>query len=373
MRGTIGRRAFSNPNYHHLTTISNRTTSYVLPFSTSSSSGGGGRGRGGGRGGSSFIDFVSPLGKSPSEDTNSDSADSPTVGLGHGRGRGKPLSSEPILPSFSSFVSQSASGRGRVSNEHLPSTPSPPPPPPPPRQPVFIKKKDENETESSAVSVQEIKPILPSTTPSFSALSGAGRGKPVKQPEPASQMKEENRHIRVAQQRRQQSPTAPLNQEEAVKKAMGILSKRRESKESGIEGREGRTGMGRGIGRGGGRGRGRGRRQREFTRTDESDEEIGGGLYLGDNTDGEKLAKAIGTENMNKLVEGFEEMSSRILPSPLHDAYVDALHTNFMVSRSPFQIFLLPYYSSSLNYWEFIIIRFSIVVFYQLKFTALYI
>ncbi|XVE79925.1 hypothetical protein DITRI_Ditri14bG0096300 [Diplodiscus trichospermus] len=347
MRGTIG-RTLSNPNYHQLTSITKRT-SFLLhssaSFSTSSSSG---SGRGGGRGhastSSSFIDFSSPLGKSVSEDPKHDSAESPVAGLGHGRGRGTPLSSEPILPSFSSFVSKTGSGRGSATNESVSSTPSPPRQP---KQPMFIKKKVENETDSSAKpatesieSVQSSDTILPSSTPSLSALSGAGRGKPVKHPEPASQMKEEsNRHIRVTQQPLQQQPhqppSAPLSKEEAVKKAMGILSRRSESEESGIAGRGGRAGMGMGVGRGRGIGRGRGRKRREFTRTEDSDEENGGGLYLGDNADGEKLAKTIGGDNMNKLVEGFEEMSSRILPSPIDDAYLEALHTNCMIEFEP--------------------------------------
>ncbi|XP_022730233.1 uncharacterized protein LOC111285193 isoform X2 [Durio zibethinus] len=345
MRGTFGRN-LSNPNYHYLTSIAKRT-SFLLqcssssPFSSSSSSGSG-RGRGRGRGGAppsgSFIDFTSALGKLDSENSKRDSTESPAVGLGGGRGRGTPLSSEPILPSFSSFVSQTGSGRGRVTNE---SVPPKSPPPGQPKQPIFIKKKDENETDSSAKpateSIQLSEPIVPSNTPSVSVLSGAGRGKPVKQPEPASQMKEENRHIRVTQQ-------PPLSQEQAVKKAMGILSRRSESEESGMAGRGGRAGMdmgmgrgrGRGRGMGRGRGRGRGRRQREDTRTvEDSDEEYGGGLYLGDGADGEKLAKTIGDDNMNKLVEGYEEMSDRILPSPIDDAYLDALHTNCMIEFEP--------------------------------------
>ncbi|XWS28174.1 hypothetical protein CRYUN_Cryun25bG0043000 [Craigia yunnanensis] len=336
MRGAIG-RTLSNPNYHHLTSITKRT-SFLLhsSFSTSSSSGSG-RGLGSDSPSSSFIDFTSPLGKSDSEDSKRDSSESPAVGLGHGRGRGTPLSSEPILPSFSSFVSQAGSGRGRVTNDSLPP---PPPPPRQPKQPMFIKKKDENETDSSAKpateSIQSSEPILPSNTISASVLSGAGRGKPVKQPEPASQMKEENRHIRVMQKPLQQQPQKPpsvsLSQEQAVEKAMGILSRRSESEESGMTGRGGRVGMGRGRGRG--MGRGRGRRQREYSRTEDSDEEYGG-LCLGDNADGEKLAKTIGGDNMNKLVEGFEEMSSRILPSPTDDAYLEALNTNCMIEFEP--------------------------------------
>ncbi|XVE71947.1 hypothetical protein DITRI_Ditri10aG0191700 [Diplodiscus trichospermus] len=149
-------------------------------------------------------------------------------------------------------------------------------------------------------------------------------------------MKEENRHIRVAQQ--QEPPPPTLSQEEAVKKAMGILSRRSESEESRMAGRGGMTDMDMGMNRGRGRamGRGRGREQREYIRTVEgSDEEYGGVLYLGDNADGEKLAITIGGDNMNKLVEGFEEMSSRILPCPIDDAYLEALHTNCMIEFEP--------------------------------------
>lgn len=84
-------------------------------------------------------------------------------------------------------------------------------------------------------------------------------------------------------------------------------------------------------------GRGRGRRQGEDTRiVKDSGEGSADGLYLGDNADGEKFAQTIGADNMNKLVEGFEEMGSRVLPSPMDDAYLDALHTNCSVSGSAF-------------------------------------
>ncbi|KAF3455595.1 hypothetical protein FNV43_RR00229 [Rhamnella rubrinervis] len=52
---------------------------------------------------------------------------------------------------------------------------------------------------------------------------------------------------------------------------------------------------------------------------------------LSDNTNGEKLAQKLGPETMNKLVEAFEEMSERVLPSPMDDAYFDVLHTNLMI------------------------------------------
>ncbi|KAG1326377.1 putative protein PLASTID TRANSCRIPTIONALLY ACTIVE 14 [Cocos nucifera] len=80
------------------------------------------------------------------------------------------------------------------------------------------------------------------------------------------------------------------------------------------------------------RGRGRGGRFRG-SRADEAAEDYG--LYLGDNADGERLEKRLGEENMKKLVEEFEEMSWSALPSPLEDAYWDAVHTNNMIEFEP--------------------------------------
>lgn len=67
------------------------------------------------------------------------------------------------------------------------------------------------------------------------------------------------------------------------------------------------------------------------------------GLHVGVIADGENLAKRIGTEHMNQLVEGFEEMSGRVLPSPLEEEYLDGVHTNYMVSTS--SIFYVPVFS----------------------------
>ncbi|KHG06267.1 FYVE, RhoGEF and PH domain-containing 2 [Gossypium arboreum] len=353
MRGSIG-RTFSNPTNHYLTSLTKRTSFLFQsssPFSASSSSGDG-RGRGRGREGVSpsgtFGGFTPALGKPDSEDTKRDSAESQAVGSGHGRGRGIPLSSEPIIPSFSSFVSQNGSGRGRVTNESVRPTPPPPPPPPlPPReakQPIFVMKQDEIETDLSAKlpaeSVQSSERTFSPRTPSVASLSGAGRGKPVKQPGPVLQTKEENRHIRLKQQQQQQQqqqpPSPRLSKEEAVKKAMGILSRKSESDEREDMGRSGGRGRGRGRGRGARMGRGRGRREREDTgEEEEADKELRDELYLGNNADGERLAETIGADSMNKLVEGFEEISSRVLPSPMDDAYLEALHTNFMIEFEP--------------------------------------
>ncbi|KAF3457334.1 hypothetical protein FNV43_RR01991 [Rhamnella rubrinervis] len=65
----------------------------------------------------------------------------------------------------------------------------------------------------------------------------------------------------------------------------------------------------------------------------------GAGLCLEDNTNGEKLAQKLGPETMNKLVEAFEEMSERVLPSPMDDAYFDVLHTNLMRESEKFKDF----------------------------------
>ncbi|PPR81059.1 hypothetical protein GOBAR_AA39659 [Gossypium barbadense] len=197
MRGTIG-RTFSNPTNHYLTSLTKRTSFLFQsssPFSASSSSGDG-RGRGRGREGASpsgaFGGFTPAHGKPDSEDTKRDSAESQAVGSGHGRGRGIPLSSEPIIPSFSSFVSQNGSGRGRVTNESVRPIPPPPPPPPPreAKQPIFVMKQDEIETDLSAKlpaeSVQSSERTFSPRTPSVASLSGAGRGKPEKQPGPGT-------------------------------------------------------------------------------------------------------------------------------------------------------------------------------------------
>ncbi|KAE8676641.1 receptor-like protein 12-like [Hibiscus syriacus] len=181
-----------------------------------------------------------------------------------------------------------------------------------------------------------MEPTLPSSMPLVASLSGAGRGKPLKQPESALQMKEENRHIRAKQeQQRQQPPPLPqMSKEEAVKKAREILSRRSEGdirEDMGLSG-----GRGRGRGRQSDRGRGRGRGRGGYSRKLEEDaKELEDDLYLGDDANGEKLAQTIGAENMAKLVEGFEELSSRVMPSPLDDAYMEAMHTNFMIEFEP--------------------------------------
>ncbi|CAL5321273.1 unnamed protein product [Camellia sinensis] len=214
-----------------------------------------------------------------------------------------------------------------------------------PKRPIFFSKEDG--TDLTTPSKIQIGNPPDSNLPSsiLSVLSGAGRGKPsAKQLLPDDMPKEENRHLRsrhTAIGRGQvsidtkSSATPKLSREEAVKKAVGILSRggvdvadRVEDGGMGTSSFRGRGTRGGGRGRGWrGRGRGAGRGGRGVQ---DADDDYGVGLYLGDNADGEKLAKRIGPENMNKLVEGFEEMSGSVLPSPMDDAYLDALHTNFM-------------------------------------------
>lgn len=132
-----------------------------------------------------------------------------------------------------------------------------------------------------------------------------------------------------------------MTRDEAVKNAVEILSRGGGGGEGdGDEGSGGGRG-GRGFRGRGGRGRGRGMyRGRGRGRGGESrDDGYGAGLYLGDNADGEKLAKRLGVETMNQLVEGFEEMSGAVLPSPSEDALVDAMDVNYSVSDHTIWVF----------------------------------
>ncbi|KAJ1382322.1 hypothetical protein SESBI_44326 [Sesbania bispinosa] len=61
------------------------------------------------------------------------------------------------------------------------------------------------------------------------------------------------------------------------------------------------------------------------------------GLSVGDDAHGERLTKKFGLEIMNQLTEEFEEMASRVLPSPLEDEYLEALDVNCAVSVYPCQ------------------------------------
>ncbi|KAF7141546.1 hypothetical protein RHSIM_Rhsim06G0244600 [Rhododendron simsii] len=364
MRGSLGK--LSNP------VIGIATKRTLIPssstFSTSSGGGGGG-GSGRGRGqGSSVIGpsdsqiaaSTPPLpGKTEAsgdgDDPKGDFRSSPfPSGLGHGRG--KPLPSMPTLPSYSSFMSAVSStsidgdgaGRGRA------TAPPPHPQAEPeqfgPKRPIFFTKE---EPSSDSVTTKPIIPRNPlsqdNDLPSgiLSMLSGAGRGKPAKQSVPNAKAKEENGHLRPLKPGKGigvgstsgdgSLPQPKLSCEEAVKKAVGILSKGgfvADTMEDGGRGRGGFRGRGnRGRGSQGWRGRGRGRGR--DGRVQDGEDDFGADLYLGDDADGEKLAKTLGPDKMNQLVEAFEEMSGRVLPSPMEDAYLDALHTNYMIECEP--------------------------------------
>ncbi|PIN24955.1 hypothetical protein CDL12_02295 [Handroanthus impetiginosus] len=321
-------------------------------FSTASSgNGGGGRGRGSGR--ATPFQFT----VDSNEPENSKGDDASQLPHGHGRGRGVPLPSSPVLPSFSSFLNDDSKapplgrGRGFVPNKST-SPPAQEEPDPPSGKPQSNAKKpllflrDENAQDDPAefqFPTRQEK-ALPDNI--MNILSGAGRGKPIKASAEAQSDKPKavNRHIRPRQQEKtpatavasdeaavdKSSPREQLSQEEKTRKAMGILSRGGQQGGGGragvIGGRGARGGRGRGRGRFGGRGRG--------DRYEESDDEPAG-LDLGDPADEEKVAQRLGPEVMNKLAEGFEEMSTRVLPSPVDDAYLDALHTNLLIECEP--------------------------------------
>ncbi|XP_059454063.1 uncharacterized protein LOC132184442 [Corylus avellana] len=332
MRGSIG-RALSLPNPVN---FSNAARQSLIPFSSSSSpGGGGGAGRGRGRGSASTqFDFIAP-GK-PGPDQSESNPDPTPPGHGHGHGRGRPIPSSPTLtPNFSPFISSikpPPAGRGHS---------VPPPPDSAPKQPIFFKKEDGPTHVSAAAESFPDRNLPPSIIP---GLSGSGRGKPLKQPIAEAQVVEENRHARASRKTPAHAPgergerAQRLTREEAVKNAVEILSRGGGGEGDGEEsigggrggrGFRGRGGPGRGRGRGmyRGRGRGRGRESR--------DDGYGAGLYLGDNADGEKLAKTLGVETMNQLVEGFEEMSGAVLPSPSEDALLDAMDVNYSIECEP--------------------------------------
>ncbi|XP_047315317.1 translation initiation factor IF-2 [Impatiens glandulifera] len=286
----------------------------ISPFSTSSS------GRGSGRG--------SPSPTNPFTVSNDDlkAEEIPLqAGIGHGRGI-RP----PPTPSFASDAPNRGIGRGRGFVPLHPSQPIPPPsvqstnePSGPPKRLTFAFNDDSR---------------LP--------ITGAGRGRPVLPvaPEEEKPKQEENRHLRQRQRQASEgsrpvvsSPirsAAPNSREDAAKRAGEILS-------SG-----GGGGRGEGRGRGGGRGRGargrgrgrndwaRGRRNNDGKGQDE-DDNFGSGLHLGDDADGEKMAQKFGPDFMGKLEEAFDEMSNTVLPSPMQDAYLEALDTNYSIECEP--------------------------------------
>ena len=335
----------------------------TLAYSTFS---GGGRGRGRG---AAFPDKLH--GDDPPE---SDQPPPRIPGLGHGKGV------PPPLPSFSQpsnliFPESQSSGRGRGSPLQ-PSDSSNS------KNPIFARgenfSRDVFEDESSKPRVSEKPRVLNfssgdenskkkvsekprdlnysfgdenkvSEKPkvslglSFGVLRGGmGRGKVGGTREDAlTTPTEENRHLRRRipsegapkrgagfSRSRGAMESPPGDREEATRRAMDVLS------------RGGRAQGGRGV-RGRGTGRGRGGRFGGRGQTRDMDEHYGTGLFLGDNADGEKLATRLGEENMVKLKEAFEEMSSSVLPSPMEECYLEALHTNYSV-RILRKIIVLP-------------------------------
>ncbi|KAJ4842399.1 hypothetical protein Tsubulata_000950 [Turnera subulata] len=288
MRGTLtlGRR------FPHHTRIS--------PFSTSSSSGGRGRGSGG----PTHFDFVGGRDTSaPGHPTPEPDPSPAAAGLGHGHGRGRAFPSAPVHPAFSS------AGRGRAGLESRPI--------PEPHRPL-----DAN---------------LPAgVLSSLTSGGGAGRGKAaVKDGEAAA--KEENRHARPRPSPSRSPNPNPspitesrpkLSREEAVKRAVGILSRDGGGDGEAAEG-------GRGRGRGGGRGRGRGGWRRDREREEDAEDGLGEGALAATYEEMEEVGRAIGPETREMLIQGWKEITDRVLPSPMDDAVVDALHTNLLIECEP--------------------------------------
>ncbi|XP_054807397.1 uncharacterized protein LOC129309735 [Prosopis cineraria] len=351
MRGNVGfGTRLPNTNTSHA-----RQT--LIPYSTFSNSGaGGGRGRGGPPSSTGHIDFSGRvLGKPVPDESKSDSPESPVLpgsgpsGLGHGRGKPLPPPSSGH-PSFSSFLSSlkpPPAGRGQVTSPPV----SQPTNDSGPKKPMFFKRDDsgspsvESRPNISSIGNREVNNRLLGNM--AGVLSGLGRGKPMKQPDPENQVKEENRHLRSRQTldtttSRTVSKSQPvLSREDAVKNARKILSQ--VGDKGGTAGR-GRGEFAGGVGQGRGQGRGRDGRER-FTWRDRGerdgrdqriDDTSSKGIYVEDPDDsGEKLAERVGPEVMNQLVEGFEELADRVLPSPLYDEYLDALDVNCAIEFEP--------------------------------------
>ncbi|KAJ6843562.1 putative translation initiation factor IF-2 [Iris pallida] len=311
-------------------------------FSTFSGGGGGG-GRGRGRGGG----FVPPPPVSPSQpdpySAADDGQDSFPSGAGHGRGRG----SLPVLPSF---LSPSPLGRGRGRGGGGVTHPTPPPPPPPPpetlnKKPIFFRQTEPEPERGTGNETLANEPSKfsgpddnenPQPRPLPGLSSGGGRGMPLRPPPaPAPDASAEpNRHVRSRKPigATADGPSVPaqpkMNREDAVKKAMEVLSRGRGGGGPGRgEGRGMARGRGRGMGARGRGGRGRGGRGRE----EEEEEED----YWGDPADAEKVEKRLGADKMKLIEEGFDDMSWRVLPPPLLDEYFNAWDTNNMIEYEP--------------------------------------
>ncbi|GMH22584.1 hypothetical protein Nepgr_024427 [Nepenthes gracilis] len=351
-QSSIGSTGISNAAKHDLISYS--------AFSTSSSGGGSGRGRGQGASSRTQFEFVATQTSTPDSKDESDGSSTPSTLTPLGRGRGKSLPSSPFLSSFNTSVGPSpprpqpgvGRGGGHGGQNQPPSTKSGTHQNSEPKRPIFFLKEDVvgEGSESDLLTPKPRKSLGESNLPEslVSVLKGFGRGHPARKPGPELVGKEENRHRRprqggldtgarrgadAAEVREGSSSVSRsmLNSEEATKKAVIILS--RGGGQDRMESGRGRGGRGRGRGRGVmGRGRGRGWREDRFR---DAEDDLGPGLYLGDNADGEKLANKVGPEIMNELTEAFEEMSYRVLPSPLEEEYLEALDTNLKIELEP--------------------------------------
>lgn len=289
----------------------------------STSSGGGGRGRGG----PNPFSFTVPT---PSNDGSKNPIPGGTSPPphGHGRGRGVPVNSSPGLPSFNSFLnndsSSAAPGRGRGVGFAPPNFSSPPTPPgneskfdlQPPKPDV--KKLFRFGEAQSGWTESETPPPKDKALPTgiLGVLSGAGRGKPTKPSAPHPEKTRQTGGREPSQSPNKDTPVREqLSQEEKVRKAKEILSK-------------GDTGGGFRAERGGGRGNlGYGGSNRYEERGDQPR-----GRFSGHGAaDRDKLAKRLGPEIMSKVVEGLEEMASRVVPDPQKEALLDAFQTDIMV------------------------------------------
>ncbi|CAN6471815.1 unnamed protein product [Victoria cruziana] len=301
-------------------------------FSSFAPGGVGGSGRGRGRAGGAPL----PGQICESPDEAEDPSGLPSSGLGHGRG--KPAPSAPILPSFSSWISDvmPSGGRGR---------PSSPPQQEPggvrPLKPIFFSREDVESSGAQPDNVAQFRVSrpaigtsrLPSSLPS--RLAGGGRGQPARPPPGPAIGEEENRHLR--QRRGGGAPGRERAREEPLRRSSSPAGMTRRGGPGEIaRGERGRGLRGRGRGTRGGV---RGRRDRsewgERFRDEDKEDDGSGGLYLGEGTDGQKLTERIGENNMNMIMDGFDEMSNRILPSPMEEAYLDALHMNNMIEYEP--------------------------------------
>lgn len=373
MRGTIGVRLQNS-------TISNATRQTLVPFSTSSGFGGGGGGRGGGRGrgGSGQVTFnfgekAAPGNPNPNPSPNvneskpdaTDSLIPPGAGRGHGRGGTVPPSTDFPSFSFSSFMSsihQPGTGRGRGRGRGFDPLPPQFENDSGPKKPVFIKREDNVSQTSANDSLppkkpvftisEDVRPVEPidlsgdnesdnrfvMTVPKVLPGGGRGRGKPLEEAaQEAPQALVVNRHIRVRQTPADaESDNAPRRQPmNRFARDDGDGSGRGRGRGRDVYAR-GRGSRGRG-GRGG-RGDGRGGFKRYGDdRTSHQDiaRSNADGLYVGDNADGEKLAKKLGPEIMDQITEAYEEIIERVLPSPLQDEYVEAMDINCAIEFEP--------------------------------------